>query len=95
MIKDYKPTITRGIVNNVNPYGLQTSCCIQSGNSGGAIMRIFKEVGSEIVSYELLGVIVCNTKDHNNDVSFPNVNMAIPSLIIKKPLEDFISKKSE
>lgn len=94
VMKDYKPTIARGVVNNVNPYGLQTSCCVQSGSSGGTIMRLSKEVGSEVISYEFLGIIVCNTKDHNNNASFPNVNMAIPSHIIRKPLEDFINKKS-
>lgn len=34
------PTITLGHVNTVSPSMIQTSCCVQSGFSGGPIFRI-------------------------------------------------------
>ncbi|XP_077287137.1 peroxisomal leader peptide-processing protease [Arctopsyche grandis] len=93
VVKDLKPTITRGQINNVTPYSIQTSCSVQSGCSGGAIMRFYKEIGSEIILCEVLGVIVCNAKDENLNVSYPNVNMSIPIHLIRKPLEDYINKR--
>ncbi|KAK0163656.1 hypothetical protein PV327_007317 [Microctonus hyperodae] len=74
------PTITRGNVSNVSAYMLQTTCCIQSGASGGPIVRF--DTG------ELLGMVVCNVISSNT--LYPRLNMALPAAVFKDPINEYI-----
>ncbi|XP_053594168.1 peroxisomal leader peptide-processing protease isoform X2 [Microplitis demolitor] len=74
------PTITHGNISNVSPYMLQTTCYVQSGTSGGPIIR--PNTG------ELLGIIVCNVTTFNT--LYPRTNMAIPATIFSDPINQYI-----
>lgn len=75
------PTVTRGVVAHVAPSMLQTTCCIHSGCSGGAILR---------PSGELVALVVCNVKDDIGDKQlFPRVNMAIPFTAISDIIDAY------
>lgn len=63
-----RPTLVHGCVARTCPFMLQTTCCVQSGASGGAVLRDGK----------LLGVVVCNARDSNTGALFPHVNFAVP-----------------
>jgi S1-C subfamily serine protease len=78
-----RPTVTRGIVTRVsNPVAmLQTTCCVQSGASGGALFRC---------TGDLLGLICCNIMDTCNGALFPRINMAVPASVLAEPLNDFL-----
>jgi hypothetical protein len=58
-------------------------------------MRLFKEIGKEYMSCELLGVIVCNTISDQDNVSFPHVNMAIPLRGLKRALENVLQERKQ
>ncbi|CAG9795503.1 unnamed protein product [Diatraea saccharalis] len=81
-LEDLKPTVTSGHINSVSPSMLQTSCCVQSGFSGGPIFRLTKH------SVEVLGIIVSNAKT-NTGACYPYINMAVPARAFKKLLQDF------
>ncbi|KAJ9595470.1 hypothetical protein L9F63_013334, partial [Diploptera punctata] len=78
-----RPTVTRGIVAHVsNPAAmLQTTCCVQSGASGGAV---FWSTG------ELMGLISCNTQDVASGALYPNINMAVPICMLETHLHNYI-----
>ncbi|XP_057328307.1 peroxisomal leader peptide-processing protease isoform X2 [Microplitis mediator] len=74
------PTITHGNISNVSSHMLQTTCYVQSGTSGGPIIR--PNTG------ELLGIIVCNVITFNT--LYPRINMAIPATIFSDPINEYI-----
>lgn len=74
------PTVTRGNISRVSKCMLQTTCCVQSGSSGGPIVRSNTS--------ELLGIIVCNVI--TSTTLYPKLNMAVPASIIKGPIDDYI-----
>lgn len=82
-----QPTLSRGIVSDVSPTMIKTTCCINPGASGGAL---FKPNG------ELLGIIVSNAKLTEKDtVSFPRVNMCIPILVVSEIISRFLEVKGK
>ncbi|XP_013137347.1 PREDICTED: peroxisomal leader peptide-processing protease-like isoform X2 [Papilio polytes] len=85
-----RPTVTRGHVNNAAPSMLQTSCCVQSGFSGGPIFRLGGDAGSA----EVLGVIVSNAKTQTG-ACYPYVNMAVPARVFLTLLRNFMVDKDE
>jgi hypothetical protein len=78
-----RPTVTRGIVTRVSdPVAmLQTTCCVQSGASGGALFRC---------TGDLVGLISCNVMDTCTGALFPRINMAVPASVLTKPLNDYL-----
>lgn len=78
-----RPTVTRGIVTLAsNPVAmLQTTCCVQSGASGGALFRC---------TGDLVGLISCNIMDTSTGALFPRINMAVPASVLAQPLNDFL-----
>ncbi|XP_051175019.1 peroxisomal leader peptide-processing protease isoform X2 [Leptopilina boulardi] len=76
------PTISKGNVSRSLPCMLQTTCCVQSGTSGGPI--VCWSTG------EMLGMIVCNAISSNNLELYPRLNMAIPASILKIPIEQYL-----
>lgn len=81
LFSSHLPTITRGNVSSVSSCMLQTTCCIQSGASGGPIVRP--------ATGELLGMVVCNVI--TSTTLYPRLNMAIPLTVIKEPIENYIA----
>ncbi|XP_015109446.1 peroxisomal leader peptide-processing protease [Diachasma alloeum] len=74
------PTITRGNISRVSTCMLQTTCCVQSGASGGPIVRS--------TTGELLGMVVCNII--TSRTLYPRLNMAVPMAAIKESITDYI-----
>ncbi|XP_046431391.1 peroxisomal leader peptide-processing protease isoform X1 [Neodiprion virginianus] len=76
------PTVTRGRVSHVSVGMLQTSCCIQSGASGGPV--------ATWPGGELVGIVVCNATSAGNKALFPHVNMAVPATIFEGPIREYL-----
>ncbi|XP_063366973.1 peroxisomal leader peptide-processing protease-like [Cydia amplana] len=86
MLENLKPNVTAGHVNSVSPSMIQSSCCVQSGFSGGPIFRI---VDSNV---EVLGVIVSNAKT-NTGACYPYINMAVPARAFVDSMLQYITDK--
>ncbi|XP_044582041.1 peroxisomal leader peptide-processing protease isoform X2 [Cotesia glomerata] len=74
------PTITRGNISNVSSCMLQTTCYVQSGNSGGPIIRP--------TTGELLGITVCNVI--TSTTRYPRLNMGVPATVLIDPINEYI-----
>ncbi|XP_049876920.1 peroxisomal leader peptide-processing protease isoform X2 [Pectinophora gossypiella] len=86
-LEDLKPTVTSGHINNASPSMIQTSCCVQSGFSGGPIFRLTKTN-----SVEVLGIIVSNAKTETG-ACYPYINMAVPTRAFIHLLHNFMQDK--
>ncbi|CAB3257912.1 unnamed protein product [Arctia plantaginis] len=84
------PTITSGHVNTVSPSMIQTSCCVQSGFSGGPIFRITRP--KNVV--EVIGIIAINVTS-DGGACFPYINMAVPVTVFSSLLAQYILEKDE
>ncbi|XP_033221373.1 peroxisomal leader peptide-processing protease [Belonocnema kinseyi] len=76
------PTISRGNVSRSLACMLQTTCCVQSGTSGGPVVRWS--------TGEMLGMVVCNAVSSSDSALYPRLNMAIPASVLKGPLEEYL-----
>ncbi|CAH0590022.1 unnamed protein product [Chrysodeixis includens] len=74
----------------VSPSMVQTSCCVQSGFSGGPIFRV---TGSNN-RVEVLGIIAINVTS-DGGACFPYVNMAVPVTVFSELLAQYILDKDE
>lgn len=94
-----RATITKGCVTKSHPHMLQTSCCVQAGCSGGAVLRLRggqgEQGGRRSLACQLLGIIACNTIDEKSSTKFPNVNMAIPTGVFQEALSKFLQNPGE
>uniref|UniRef100_A0A9J7ZJ35 Peroxisomal leader peptide-processing protease n=1 Tax=Cyprinus carpio carpio TaxID=630221 RepID=A0A9J7ZJ35_CYPCA len=80
------PSLTSGILSRVithqsRPVMLQTTCAVQSGASGGAVVRS--------ATGELLGIVSSNTRDFTAKVTYPHLNFSIPVTILEPLLRRF------
>ncbi|XP_014256383.1 peroxisomal leader peptide-processing protease-like [Cimex lectularius] len=75
-----KPNISVGIISNVGKL-LTSSCTVQSGMSGGALIR---SDGS------LLGIIQCNLKADN---LYPNINFSVPVTFFGPSLVSYLESR--
>ncbi|KAM7408652.1 hypothetical protein PAMA_002392 [Pampus argenteus] len=80
------PSLTSGILSkainpNYQPVMLQTTCAVQAGASGGAVVRTH--------SGELLGIVSSNTRDFAAKVTYPHLNYSIPVTVFQRLLERF------
>ncbi|XP_049700752.2 peroxisomal leader peptide-processing protease [Helicoverpa armigera] len=86
------PTITSGHVNSVSPSMIQTSCCVQSGFSGGPIVRINRSKNRA----EVIGIIAMNvTIEGGGGPSFPYVNLAVPVTVFSDAFEHYMRDKDD
>uniref|UniRef100_A0A8D3BW38 Peroxisomal leader peptide-processing protease n=1 Tax=Scophthalmus maximus TaxID=52904 RepID=A0A8D3BW38_SCOMX len=69
------------IILNNQPVMLQTTCAVQAGASGGAVVRAH--------TGELLGIVVSNTKDLAAKVTYPHLNFSIPATVFHRLLQRF------
>ncbi|KAG1950483.1 GTP-binding protein SAR1a [Pimephales promelas] len=80
------PSLTSGILSRVishqsKPVMLQTTCAVQSGASGGAVVRS--------ATGELLGIVSSNTRDFTAKVTYPHLNFSIPVSVLETLLRRF------
>uniref|UniRef100_A0A8C6UUD6 Peroxisomal leader peptide-processing protease n=1 Tax=Neogobius melanostomus TaxID=47308 RepID=A0A8C6UUD6_9GOBI len=81
------PSLTSGVLSksistkDQQPVMLQTTCAVQAGTSGGAVVRPH--------SGELLGIVSSNTKDFATNVTYPHLNFSVPVSVFEKVLEMF------
>ncbi|XP_041984547.1 peroxisomal leader peptide-processing protease-like isoform X3 [Aricia agestis] len=87
-VPQLRPTVTRGHLSNVSPSMLQTTCCVQSGFSGGPIFRLTTD-GAAVV-----GMIVSNARTHSG-ATHPYVNMAAPAAALLRPLADYMRDRDQ
>ncbi|XP_040035468.2 peroxisomal leader peptide-processing protease [Gasterosteus aculeatus] len=84
------PSLTRGVLSktisfNDQPVMLQTTCAVQAGTSGGAVVRT--RTG------ELLGIVSSNTRDFAANVTYPHLNFSIPVAVFQSLLQHFHQTK--
>lgn len=80
------PSLTCGVLSktissNDQPVMLQTTCAVQAGTSGGAVVRTH--------TGELLGIVSSNTRDLAAKVTYPHLNFSIPVTVFQTLLEHF------
>ncbi|KAG7334049.1 hypothetical protein KOW79_002456 [Hemibagrus wyckioides] len=80
------PSLTSGILSRVvqlqnKPVMLQTTCAVNCGASGGAVVRA--KTG------ELLGIVSSNTRDFAAKVTYPHLNFSIPVSVLEPLLGRF------
>ncbi|XP_012281115.1 peroxisomal leader peptide-processing protease isoform X2 [Orussus abietinus] len=75
-----EPTISRGYVSRVSWCMVQTSCCVQSGTSGGPVIRWS--------TGEMIGMMVSNVRSDSG--LYPHLNMAIPVSVLSGPLGRYL-----
>ncbi|KAF3708182.1 Peroxisomal leader peptide-processing protease [Channa argus] len=85
------PSLTCGVLSKAislscHPVMLQTTCAVQAGASGGAVVRTH--------SGELLGIVSSNTKDLAAKVTYPHLNFSIPVTVFQRLLQDFHQMKN-
>ncbi|XP_067093205.1 peroxisomal leader peptide-processing protease isoform X2 [Osmerus mordax] len=80
------PSLTRGILSRAvsrcsETIMLQTTCAVQAGTSGGAVVRVS--------SGELLGLVSSNTRDFAAKVTYPHLNFSIPVTVLQPLLRRY------
>ncbi|XP_029305775.1 peroxisomal leader peptide-processing protease [Cottoperca gobio] len=80
------PSLTSGVLSKIitlndQPVMLQTTCAVQAGTSGGAVVRTR--------SGELLGIVSSNTRDLAAKVTYPHLNFSIPVTVFQRVLQHF------
>ncbi|XP_077468825.1 peroxisomal leader peptide-processing protease [Stigmatopora argus] len=80
------PSLTGGVLSKaVAVHGravmLQTTCAVQAGTSGGAVLRAS--------TGELLGMVSSNAKDQSTEATYPHLNFCVPMSILRDPLLRF------
>ncbi|OXU30433.1 hypothetical protein TSAR_011969, partial [Trichomalopsis sarcophagae] len=77
---------SRGVVSRLTPCMIQTTCCVQSGASGGPVICC--------TSGRMLGLIVSNAvstaSEHAATALYPRFNMAVPATVIRKPILEYV-----
>lgn len=84
------PSLTCGVLSkavswNCQPVMLQTTCAVQAGTSGGAVVQK--------CSGELLGIVSSNTRDLATKVTYPHLNFSIPVTVFQRLLQHFQQTK--
>ncbi|XP_026165294.1 peroxisomal leader peptide-processing protease [Mastacembelus armatus] len=77
--------LSKAIISIYQPVMLQTTCAVQAGSSGGAVVRTH--------SGELLGIVSSNTKDLASEVTYPHLNFSIPVTVFQRLLQHFDQTK--
>ncbi|XP_030849308.1 peroxisomal leader peptide-processing protease-like [Strongylocentrotus purpuratus] len=84
------PSVTSGVVSKVirinqKPIMTQSTCAINAGASGGALLCA--ETGN------LVGIIASNSRDSESGASFPHVNFSIPVECFRHAIQQYIITK--
>ncbi|KAK3887491.1 hypothetical protein Pcinc_008404 [Petrolisthes cinctipes] len=70
------------------PVLMQTTCTVYAGTSGGPVVVLHPTRGPEVV-----GVVVCNTRDTINQTTFPHINLAVPSPLLARVITAYLQSK--
>nr|XP_019943426.1 PREDICTED: peroxisomal leader peptide-processing protease [Paralichthys olivaceus] len=84
------PSLTGGVLSKAiswksQPVMLQTTCAVQAGASGGAVVRK--------LSGELLGIVSSNTRDLAAKMTYPHLNFSIPVTVFQRLVQRFQQTK--
>lgn len=84
------PSLTCGVLSKAisledKPVMLQTTCAVQAGTSGGAVVH--RHTG------KLLGIVSSNTKDVTAKVLYPHLNYSIPVSVFQAALQHYEKTK--
>ncbi|XP_012535352.1 peroxisomal leader peptide-processing protease [Monomorium pharaonis] len=77
-----RPTISGGVVSKPMDCALLTTCCTQSGTSGGPIVSR--------VTGDTLGMTVCNVLSADGSTLYPRMSLAVPAATISGPLREYL-----
>ncbi|KAL6263788.1 hypothetical protein P5V15_003871 [Pogonomyrmex californicus] len=77
-----RPTISGGVVSKSMDCALLTTCCVQSGTSGGPIVSR--------VTGDMLGIVVCNVVSSDGNVLYPRMSLAVPATTLSGPLREYL-----
>ncbi|XP_012058182.1 PREDICTED: peroxisomal leader peptide-processing protease-like [Atta cephalotes] len=77
-----RPTISSGVVSKSMDCALLTTCCVQSGTSGGPIIN--RTTG------DMLGMVVCNVLSSDGTTLYPRMSLAVPATILSGPLREYL-----
>uniref|UniRef100_H3CT99 Peroxisomal leader peptide-processing protease n=1 Tax=Tetraodon nigroviridis TaxID=99883 RepID=H3CT99_TETNG len=85
------PSLTSGVISKAirlkeQLVMLQSTCAVQAGASGGAVVQ--RDSG------ELLGIVSSNTRDLAVKVTYPHLNFIIPVTVFQRLLQQFHLKKN-
>uniref|UniRef100_A0A1A8Q0D2 Peroxisomal leader peptide-processing protease n=1 Tax=Nothobranchius rachovii TaxID=451742 RepID=A0A1A8Q0D2_9TELE len=85
------PSLTCGVLSkaislNHQPVMLQTTCAVQAGASGGAVVQ--KHSG------ELMGIVSSNTRDLATRATYPHLNFIIPVTVFQRLLQEFHQRRN-
>ncbi|XP_061645366.1 peroxisomal leader peptide-processing protease isoform X1 [Phyllopteryx taeniolatus] len=80
------PSLTCGVLSKAislhrQTIMFQTTCAVQAGASGGAVVRAS--------TGELLGIVSSNTRDLSAKVTYPHLNFCVPVSVLQGPLHRF------
>ncbi|KYQ51700.1 Peroxisomal leader peptide-processing protease [Trachymyrmex zeteki] len=82
-----RPTISGGVVSKSMDCALLTTCCVQSGTSGGPIVS--RATG------DMLGIVVCNVLSSDSTMLYPRMSLAVPAAILNGPLREYLRTDSQ
>ncbi|XP_077276700.1 peroxisomal leader peptide-processing protease-like [Temnothorax americanus] len=77
-----RPTVSGGVVSKSMNCALLTTCCAQSGTSGGPIVS--RATG------DMLGMVVCNVLSSDGTVLYPRMSLAVPAATLSGPLREYL-----
>lgn len=82
-----RPTISDGVVSKSMDCALLTTCCVQSGTSGGPIVS--RATG------DMLGMVVCNVLSSDDTMLYPRMSLAVPAATLSGPLREYLRTDSQ
>ncbi|KYN03642.1 Peroxisomal leader peptide-processing protease [Cyphomyrmex costatus] len=82
-----RPTISGGVVSKSMECALLTTCCVQSGTSGGPIVS--RATG------DMLGMVVCNVLSSDGSMLYPRMSLAVPAATLSGPLREYLRTDSQ
>ena len=82
-----RPTISSGVVSKSMDCALLTTCCVQSGTSGGPIINH--------TTGDMLGMVVCNVLSSDGTTLYPRMSLAVPATILSGPLREYLRTDSQ
>lgn len=77
-----RATVSSGVVSKTTDWMILTTCCAQSGTSGGPIVS--QATG------EMLGMVVSNVISSDGNVLYPRMSLAIPATVLDGPLREYL-----
>lgn len=77
-----RPTLSKGVISQINDCMLRTTCSVHPGASGGAVV---------LPDGRLVGIIVCNARLDESGTAYPRINMAIPISNVYSSIQNYLA----